>query len=107
MPCWSRGPLAAFGTVATGPDPERDRIVSAAVVVQHAPGAVPASRHWLSGPGAPPSTAPSPGAVSAGAPTSGTVSADAPPSGTVSADAPPSGTVSADAPPSGTVSADA
>ena len=38
MTCWYEGPLAAFDTETTGVDVETDRIVSAAVVVQDAPG---------------------------------------------------------------------
>lgn len=34
MTCWYEGPLAAFDTETTGVDVERDRIVSAALVVQ-------------------------------------------------------------------------
>lgn len=38
MTCWFEGPLAAFDTETTGVDVETDRIVSAALVVQDAPG---------------------------------------------------------------------
>ncbi|MEU7039700.1 exonuclease domain-containing protein [Streptomyces varsoviensis] len=52
-PCWYEGPLAAFDTETTGVDVESDRIVSAALVVQHQPGAPPAIRRWLVDPGVP------------------------------------------------------
>lgn len=48
-----RGPLAAFDTETTGVDVETDRIVSAAVVVQDAPGARPRVSRWLVNPGVP------------------------------------------------------
>lgn len=51
--CWYEGPLAAFDTETTGVDVETDRIVSAAVVVQDAPGARPRTRRWLVNPGVP------------------------------------------------------
>ncbi|MEU5098588.1 3'-5' exonuclease [Streptomyces sp. NPDC020996] len=53
MTCWYEGPLAAFDTETTGVDVETDRIVSAAVVVQDAPGARPRVRRWLVNPGVP------------------------------------------------------
>ncbi|MFE0511710.1 3'-5' exonuclease [Streptomyces sp. NPDC058964] len=53
MTCWYEGPLAAFDTETTGVDVETDRIVSAAVVVQDAPGARPRVTRWLVNPGVP------------------------------------------------------
>ena len=53
MTCWYEGPLAAFDTETTGVDVETDRIVSAAVVVQDAPGNRPRVRRWLVNPGIP------------------------------------------------------
>ncbi|AWW40556.1 DNA polymerase III subunit epsilon [Streptomyces sp. AS58] len=53
MTCWYEGPLAAFDTETTGVDVETDRIVSAALVVQDAPGARPRVSHWLVNPGVP------------------------------------------------------
>ncbi|MFF6994127.1 exonuclease domain-containing protein [Streptomyces sp. NPDC008313] len=53
MTCWYEGPLAAFDTETTGVDVETDRIVSAAVVVQVAPGARPRVMRWLVNPGVP------------------------------------------------------
>ncbi|MET7441999.1 3'-5' exonuclease [Streptomyces sp. NPDC005496] len=53
MTCWYEGPLAAFDTETTGVDVETDRIVSAAVVVQDAPGARPRVSRWLVSPGVP------------------------------------------------------
>ncbi|MDQ1039934.1 DNA polymerase-3 subunit epsilon [Streptomyces sp. V3I8] len=53
MTCWYEGPLAAFDTETTGVDVETDRIVSAAVVVQDAPGSRPRVRRWLVNPGVP------------------------------------------------------
>ncbi|MGP3953791.1 exonuclease domain-containing protein [Streptomyces sp. 7N604] len=53
MPCWYEGPLAAFDTETTGIDVEQDRIVSAALVVQSAPAAVPRISRWLVNPGVP------------------------------------------------------
>jgi DNA polymerase-3 subunit epsilon len=53
MTCWYEGPLAAFDTETTGVDVEADRIVSAAVVVQDAPGSRPRMRSWLVNPGVP------------------------------------------------------
>ncbi|MBE4736656.1 3'-5' exonuclease [Streptomyces caniscabiei] len=53
MTCWYEGPLAAFDTETTGVDVENDRIVSAAVVVQDAPGTRPRVTRWLVNPGVP------------------------------------------------------
>ena len=53
MTRWYDGPLAAFDTETTGVDVERDRIVSAAVVVQDAPGTRPRVSRWLVNPGVP------------------------------------------------------
>ncbi|MEU8586171.1 3'-5' exonuclease [Streptomyces sp. NPDC048664] len=53
MSCWYEGPLAAFDTETTGVDVETDRIVSAAVVVQDAPGTRPRVGRWLVNPGVP------------------------------------------------------
>ncbi|MEV6027462.1 3'-5' exonuclease [Streptomyces sp. NPDC052036] len=53
MACWYEGPLAAFDTETTGVDVETDRIVSAAVVVQDAPGTRPRVCRWLVNPGVP------------------------------------------------------
>ncbi|MDT0437175.1 MULTISPECIES: 3'-5' exonuclease [Streptomyces] len=53
MTCWYEGPLAAFDTETTGVDVESDRIVSAAVVVQDAPGSRPRVARWLVNPGVP------------------------------------------------------
>ncbi|WLW56435.1 3'-5' exonuclease [Streptomyces sp. YU58] len=53
MTCWYEGPLAAFDTETTGVDVETDRIVSAAVVVQDAPGFRPRVTRWLVNPGVP------------------------------------------------------
>jgi DNA polymerase-3 subunit epsilon len=53
MTCWYEGPLAAFDTETTGVDVENDRIVSAAVVVQDAPGVRPRVTRWLVNPGVP------------------------------------------------------
>ncbi|MFJ1973538.1 3'-5' exonuclease [Streptomyces sp. NPDC087903] len=53
MTCWYEGPLAAFDTETTGVDVETDRIVSAAVVVQDAPGTRPRISRWLVNPGVP------------------------------------------------------
>ena len=47
MTTWYEGPLAAFDTETTGVDVETDRIVSAAVVVQDAPGSRPRMTRWL------------------------------------------------------------
>ncbi|UZJ34120.1 exonuclease domain-containing protein [Streptomyces endophytica] len=51
MPCWYDGPLAAFDTETTGIDVERDRIVSAALVVQETPRSAPRITRWLVNPG--------------------------------------------------------
>ncbi|MGK5630471.1 3'-5' exonuclease [Streptomyces sp. URMC 123] len=53
MTCWYEGPLAAFDTETTGVDVERDRVVSAALVVQGAPGVAPRVTRWLVNPGVP------------------------------------------------------
>ncbi len=53
MACWYEGPLAAFDTETTGVDVENDRIVSAAVVIQDAPGTRPRVTRWLVNPGVP------------------------------------------------------
>ncbi|MEU5636423.1 3'-5' exonuclease [Streptomyces rishiriensis] len=53
MAYWYEGPLAAFDTETTGVDVETDRIVSAALVVQDAPGARPRVNRWLVNPGVP------------------------------------------------------
>lgn len=53
MTVWYDGPLAAFDTETTGVDTERDRIVSAALVVQDAPGSPVRAAHWLVDPGVP------------------------------------------------------
>jgi DNA polymerase III subunit epsilon len=53
MACWYEGPLAAFDTETTGVDVETDRIVSASVVVQDAPGTRPRVTRWLVNPGVP------------------------------------------------------
>ncbi|MYR46783.1 3'-5' exonuclease [Streptomyces sp. SID5910] len=53
MTCWFEGPLAAFDTETTGVDVETDRIVSAALVVQDAPGLRPRVSRWLVNPGVP------------------------------------------------------
>lgn len=53
MTTWYEGPLAAFDTETTGVDVETDRIVSAAVVVQDAPGSRPRVTRWLVNPGVP------------------------------------------------------
>ncbi|MFJ8347015.1 3'-5' exonuclease [Streptomyces sp. NPDC094153] len=53
MTCWYEGPLAAFDTETTGVDVETDRIVSAALVVQDAPGFRPRVHRWLVNPGVP------------------------------------------------------
>jgi DNA polymerase-3 subunit epsilon len=50
---WFTGPLASFDTETTGVDVETDRIVSAALVVQLAPGAAPQAATWLADPGVP------------------------------------------------------
>lgn len=53
MPPWYEGPLAAFDTETTGVDVERDRIVSAALVVQPGPGQPAEVVRWLVDPGVP------------------------------------------------------
>ncbi|MFJ5777925.1 3'-5' exonuclease [Streptomyces sp. NPDC093094] len=53
MKNWYEGPLAAFDTETTGVDVETDRIVSAALVVQDAPGTRPRVSRWLVNPGVP------------------------------------------------------
>ncbi|MGW8063323.1 exonuclease domain-containing protein [Streptomyces ziwulingensis] len=53
MTSWFEGPLAAFDTETTGVDAETDRIVSAALVVQDAPGLRPRVTRWLVNPGVP------------------------------------------------------
>ncbi|WP_354643499.1 3'-5' exonuclease [Kitasatospora camelliae] len=50
---WYLGPLASFDTETTGVDVESDRIVSAALVLQPAPGAAPRTTTWLADPGVP------------------------------------------------------
>ncbi|MBY8879852.1 exonuclease domain-containing protein [Actinacidiphila acidipaludis] len=50
---WYEGPLAAFDTETTGVDVEQDRIVSAALVVQRAPGEPAGITRWLVDPGIP------------------------------------------------------
>ncbi|PYC76358.1 DNA polymerase III subunit epsilon [Streptomyces tateyamensis] len=50
---WYQGPFASFDTETTGVDVERDRIVSAALVLQSAPGAEPTRLTWLADPGIP------------------------------------------------------
>ncbi|MEE1782274.1 MULTISPECIES: exonuclease domain-containing protein [Streptomycetaceae] len=50
---WYTGPLASFDTETTGVDVEHDRIVSAALVVQLAPGAPVQTETWLADPGVP------------------------------------------------------
>ncbi|MCW5250916.1 MULTISPECIES: 3'-5' exonuclease [unclassified Streptomyces] len=51
MASWFEGPLAAFDTETTGVDVEADRIVSAALVLQDAPGLRPRITRWLVNPG--------------------------------------------------------
>ncbi|GGO82493.1 exonuclease domain-containing protein [Wenjunlia tyrosinilytica] len=51
MLSWFEGPLASFDTETTGVDVERDRIVSAALVVQEAPGVDARTTRWLVDPG--------------------------------------------------------
>ncbi|MCQ4082741.1 exonuclease domain-containing protein [Streptomyces sp. RB6PN25] len=53
MARWYEGPLASFDTETTGVDVERDRIVSAALVVQDAEGGQPRTSRWLVDPGVP------------------------------------------------------
>ncbi|MFF1791237.1 exonuclease domain-containing protein [Kitasatospora sp. NPDC058243] len=50
---WYTGPLASFDTETTGVDVETDRIVSAALVVQLAPGRPVQTTTWLADPGVP------------------------------------------------------
>lgn len=58
MTRWYEGPLAAFDTETTGVDVERDRIVSAALVVQECAGGRARSTRWLVNPGIPVPPAP-------------------------------------------------
>lgn len=53
MPHWYDGPLAAFDTETTGVDVEHDRVVSAALVVEDAPGTPVRTTRWLVDPGVP------------------------------------------------------
>ncbi|MEU3821215.1 3'-5' exonuclease [Streptomyces sp. NPDC030392] len=53
MARWFEGPLAAFDTETTGMDVERDRIVSAALVVQDVEGGRLRVTRWLVNPGVP------------------------------------------------------
>jgi DNA polymerase-3 subunit epsilon len=53
MSRWYEGPLASFDTETTGVDVERDRIVTAALVVQRSAGAAHQRREWLIDPGVP------------------------------------------------------
>ncbi|MCT2588598.1 3'-5' exonuclease [Streptomyces sp. N2-109] len=53
MGLWYEGPLAAFATVTTGVDTERDRIASAALLVQPGTDRPPHVRRWHVGPGVP------------------------------------------------------
>jgi DNA polymerase-3 subunit epsilon len=50
---WYEGPLAAFGTETTGTDVERDRIVSAALVLEPGAGQPAEVVRWLVDPGVP------------------------------------------------------
>ncbi|MER5639867.1 3'-5' exonuclease [Kitasatospora sp. NPDC002227] len=50
---WYEAPLASFDTETTGVDVERDRIVSASLVLQAAPGAPAETLTWLADPGVP------------------------------------------------------
>ncbi|MEV7781707.1 3'-5' exonuclease [Kitasatospora sp. NPDC088351] len=50
---WYTGPLASFDTETTGVDVETDRIVSAALIVQLAPGTPARTSTWLADPGVP------------------------------------------------------
>ncbi|MEV4613650.1 exonuclease domain-containing protein [Kitasatospora sp. NPDC049258] len=50
---WYEGPLASFDTETTGVDVESDRIVSAALVFQPAPGLPVRTVGWLADPGVP------------------------------------------------------
>ncbi|MFS0697545.1 3'-5' exonuclease [Streptomyces nitrosporeus] len=53
MTHWFDGPLAAFDTETTGVDVEKDRIVSAALVLQDTAGGRPRVTRWLVSPGVP------------------------------------------------------
>ena len=53
MKSWYEGPLAAFDITTTGTDAERDRIISAALVVQDTTGFPPRVTRWLIDPGVP------------------------------------------------------
>jgi len=53
MSHWYEGPLAAFATETTGADVTADRIVSAALVIEPAPGEVAEIVRWLVDPGIP------------------------------------------------------
>jgi DNA polymerase-3 subunit epsilon len=53
MTRWYAGPLASFDTETTGVDVERDRIVTAALVVQRQAGGPHERREWLVDPGVP------------------------------------------------------
>ena len=53
MTHWYEGPLASFDTETTGVDVERDRIVTAALVVQERPGGPVLRREWAADPGLP------------------------------------------------------
>ncbi|MEV6160837.1 exonuclease domain-containing protein [Streptomyces sp. NPDC052052] len=53
MTHWYEGPLAAWGTGTTGADAEKDRIVSAALVVQDTAGGRVRVTRWLVNPGVP------------------------------------------------------
>lgn len=48
---WLDGPRAAFDVETTGKDPQRDRLVSASVVVVDASGGIVAEHEWLADPG--------------------------------------------------------
>ncbi|AUG76006.1 DNA polymerase III subunit epsilon [Kitasatospora sp. MMS16-BH015] len=52
-PHWYEAPLASFDTETTGVDVEHDRIVSASLVLQAAPGAPAETLSWLTDPGVP------------------------------------------------------
>ncbi|MEY9850200.1 exonuclease domain-containing protein [Streptacidiphilus sp. MAP5-3] len=53
MTLWHEGPLASFDTETTGVDVERDRIVTAALVLQDAPGGELRRLDWAVDPGLP------------------------------------------------------
>ncbi|MEY9963864.1 DNA polymerase-3 subunit epsilon [Streptacidiphilus sp. MAP12-16] len=53
MTYWYEGPLASFDTETTGVDVERDRIVTAALVVQQARGGPVRRQDWAADPGLP------------------------------------------------------